>query len=83
VNLPRRQFLRLAAGAVALPAVSRIARAQTYPTKSVRIVVGFAAGGGAIRVVSTPRPACPPNLRSRLIAALPAITRPFWMPVRG
>jgi hypothetical protein len=31
-NLPRRQFLRLAAGAVALPALSRIARAQTYPT---------------------------------------------------
>jgi tripartite-type tricarboxylate transporter receptor subunit TctC len=42
----RRQFLHLAAGVVALPAVSRIARAQTYPTKPVRIVVGFAAGGG-------------------------------------
>ena len=42
----RRQFLHLAAGAVALPAVSRIARAQAYPTRPVRIVVGFAAGGG-------------------------------------
>jgi hypothetical protein len=42
----RRQFLQLAASAAALPAVSRIARAQTYPTKPVRILVGFAPGGG-------------------------------------
>ena len=47
MKCPRRQFLHLAAGAAALPAVSRIARAQTYPTRPVRIVVGFAAGGGA------------------------------------
>src|SRR5262245_61269094 len=46
LKLPRRKFLQLAAGAAALPAVSRIARAQAYPTKPVRIVVGFAAGGG-------------------------------------
>ena len=45
MKLPRRQFLHLAAGAAALPAVSRIARAQAYPTRPVRIVVGFAAGG--------------------------------------
>jgi tripartite-type tricarboxylate transporter receptor subunit TctC len=45
MKLRRRQFLHLAAGAVALPAVSRIARAQTYPAKPVRIIVGFAAGG--------------------------------------
>jgi tripartite-type tricarboxylate transporter receptor subunit TctC len=43
---PRRQFLHLAAGAAALPALSRIARAQGYPSRPVRIVVGFAAGGG-------------------------------------
>ena len=46
MKLPhRRQFLHLAAGAVALPAVSRVARAQAYPTRPVRIIVGFAAGG--------------------------------------
>jgi len=45
MKLPhRRQFLHLAAGASALPAVSRIARAQTYPTKPVRVVVGAAPG---------------------------------------
>ena len=46
MRLLRRRFLRLAASAAALPAVSRIARAQTYPTRAVRIVVGYAAGGG-------------------------------------
>jgi tripartite-type tricarboxylate transporter receptor subunit TctC len=45
VKLPRRQFLHLAAGAAALPAVSRIARAQTYPSRPVRLISGFAAGG--------------------------------------
>ena len=41
----RRQFLHLAAGAAALPAVSRIASAQAYPTRPVRIIVGFAPAG--------------------------------------
>src|SRR5919109_2340078 len=41
----RRQFLRLAAGAAALPALSRAARAQPYPSRPVRVVVGFPAGG--------------------------------------
>jgi tripartite-type tricarboxylate transporter receptor subunit TctC len=45
VKLPRRRFLHLAAGAAMLPAVPRIARAQAYPTRSVRIVVPVAAGG--------------------------------------
>ena len=44
MKLPRRQFLHLAAGAVALPALSRIAWAQAYPTRPVRIVVGFPPG---------------------------------------
>jgi tripartite-type tricarboxylate transporter receptor subunit TctC len=46
MKLPRRQFLHLAAGAAALPAMSRIALAETYPTRPVRLIVGFAAGGG-------------------------------------
>src|SRR6516164_9051292 len=45
MKLPRRNFLHLAAGAAALPVASRIARAQAYPTRPVRIVVGFPAGG--------------------------------------
>ena len=46
MKLPRRKFLRLAAGAAALPAVSHFAWAQTYPTRPVRLVVGFPPGGG-------------------------------------
>jgi tripartite-type tricarboxylate transporter receptor subunit TctC len=47
MKLPhRRRFLHLAVGAAALPAASRFAWAQAYPTRPVRIIVGFAAGGG-------------------------------------
>src|SRR5262245_36225598 len=45
MNLPRRKFLHLAAGAAALPAMSRIAQAQAYPARPVRIIVGLAPGG--------------------------------------
>jgi tripartite-type tricarboxylate transporter receptor subunit TctC len=45
MKLPRRNFLYLAAGAAALPAVARVARAQGYPSRPVRIIVGFAPGG--------------------------------------
>src|SRR5215472_3062897 len=47
MKLPRRKFLHLAAGAAALPAMSRVARAEAYPTRPVRIVVGFPPAGGA------------------------------------
>jgi tripartite-type tricarboxylate transporter receptor subunit TctC len=45
MKLPRRQFLHLATGAAALLAVSRMARAQAYPSRPVRIIVPFAAAG--------------------------------------
>src|SRR5947209_1194595 len=45
MKLPRRQFLHLAAGAAALPAVSRIALAQAYPSRPITMVVPYGAGG--------------------------------------
>src|SRR5262245_1240104 len=45
MNFPRRRFLRLAAGAATLPTMPRLARAQSYPTRTVTIIVPFAAGG--------------------------------------
>jgi tripartite-type tricarboxylate transporter receptor subunit TctC len=45
MKLPRRQFLHLAAGAAAAPAVSRVASAQAYPSRPITIIVGAAAGG--------------------------------------
>jgi tripartite-type tricarboxylate transporter receptor subunit TctC len=63
---PGRSFLQLAAGASALPAVSRFAWAQTYPTRPVRLIVGFAAGG-------------PAAIAARLIGQSPSkrLGRPF------
>ena len=55
MKLPRRQFLHLAAGAAALPFASHIAQAQAYPTRPVRIIIGFgpgASGDIAARVLA-------------------------------
>jgi tripartite-type tricarboxylate transporter receptor subunit TctC len=47
MKLPRRHFLQLAAGAVALPAASPVARAEAYPSRPVRVIVGFPAGSAS------------------------------------
>jgi tripartite-type tricarboxylate transporter receptor subunit TctC len=52
MKFPRRQFLHLAASAVALSAVSRMASAQVYPSRPVHIIVGFPAGGSASGIVA-------------------------------
>jgi hypothetical protein len=47
VKLPRRKFLRLAAGAATLPALPQIARTQAYPSRPITIIAPFPAGGGS------------------------------------
>src|SRR5882762_8696971 len=47
MRFPRRQFLRLAGAAAALPAVSRLARAHAYPSRPVRLIIGYPPGGSA------------------------------------
>jgi hypothetical protein len=65
MKLPhRRQFLHLAAGAAALPVVSRSSWAQAYPTRPVRLIVAFAAGGGAKTPYSPWRSPSPLSYRS-------------------
>ena len=56
MKFARRKFLEVAAGAVALPTVSRIARAQAYPTRSITIMVGAAAGGPTDTIARNPAP---------------------------
>ena len=55
-TIPRRKFLQLAAGAAALPATTRITRAQAYPAKALRWIVGFPPGGGADTVTRVMAP---------------------------
>ena len=60
MKLPRRRFLHLAAGAAALPAVSRIARAQAYPSRPITMIVPYPPGGpsdASARILKGEKPA--------------------------
>jgi tripartite-type tricarboxylate transporter receptor subunit TctC len=98
MKLPRRQFLHLAAGAAALPAVSRIARAQAYPSRPVALIVHLPAGatpdiiarliGQSLSrrfgqsVVIDNRPGAGGNLALQAVARALADGRSSWSPVR-
>src|SRR5262249_27836544 len=67
MKLPRRNFLQLAAGAAALPAVSRIAQAQGYPARPVRWIIGFPPGGGADQVARLIAPSLSERLGQQVV----------------
>src|SRR5258705_2362694 len=88
MEFPRRQFLKFAAGAAALPAVSTVAGAQAYPTRSLRMIIGYPPGGSADitarlagqwlserlgqPVVVESRPGAAPNLATEAVVRAPA-----------
>src|SRR5215831_2952662 len=77
MKLPRRNFLYLAAGAAALPGLSRFAWAQGYPTRPVRIIVGYPAGGTAdvvARLIGQQLSSASANLSSSRTDRAPAPT---------
>jgi tripartite-type tricarboxylate transporter receptor subunit TctC len=67
MKLPRRNFLHLAAGAAALPAVSRVAWAQAYPLRPVRLIVGWPPGGGADQVARLIAPSLSDRLGQQVV----------------
>jgi tripartite-type tricarboxylate transporter receptor subunit TctC len=67
MKLPRRNFLHLLAGAAAVPAVSRIARAQAYPLRPVRLIVGWPPGGGADQVARLIAPSLSDRLGQQVV----------------
>jgi len=67
MKLPRRNFLHLAAGAAALPAVSRVARALAYPLRPVRLIVGWPPGGGADQVARLIAPSLSDRLGQQVV----------------
>lgn len=74
IKLPhRRQFLHLAASAAALPVVSRIARAQAYPTQPITIVVPFAAGGATDTIARIIAERMPASLRQTIALKMRAV----------
>jgi tripartite-type tricarboxylate transporter receptor subunit TctC len=66
-GLERRQFLRLAAGVAALPAISRGARAQAYPSRPIRMLVGFAPGGGTDVMARLMQPTLTQSLGQQIV----------------
>ena len=77
MKLPRRNFLHLAAGAAALPAVSHIACAQSYPSRPITIVVPVPAGGptDALARILAERMRGPLGRRGRVAPSAPAASR--------
>src|SRR5262249_46194713 len=67
MKLPRRKLLHLAAGAAALPMASWIARAQAYPTRPVRWIIGFPPGGGADQVARLIAPSLSERLGQQVV----------------
>jgi tripartite-type tricarboxylate transporter receptor subunit TctC len=67
MKLPRRKLLHLAAGSAALPLLSRIARAQAYPTRPVRLIVGWPPGGGADQVARLIAPSLSERLGQQVV----------------
>ena len=81
MKLPRRKFLHLAVGAAALPAVSRIARADTYPSRPVRIIVGFGAGGSpGVLSPASRHNGCPNGSASNLSSRTGRVAAPTSLP---
>ena len=84
MKLPRRKFLHLAAGAAALPAMSRVARAQAYPMRPVRIIVGLLPAAETTfghcptiaAVVERSSPICGGNVTTS------GFSRPVWLRVK-
>jgi hypothetical protein len=74
MKLPRRNFLHLVAGAATLPAISRIARAQTYPTRPVRLIAVLTAQSSPI-LSDAPAPSLCPDCREpmKLVKTIPRL----------
>ena len=82
MKLPRRRFLHLAVSAAALPAAPRFARAQSYPTRPVRMMVGFTPGGRPTSPRASLRKRCPSVLASNSLSKTGPVPLPTSRPRR-